>query len=124
MSVELNMQLARILGVDTKNVTAFTLSVEAGRLPELVVTSHFLDGARLAEHEQAFELCAIRPAEASNLDAQCEAAMRRVNQGINATAAHAGAVISIAHAVAMENLVWGPAALDRIKWSIERDLLP
>ena len=106
MSHEVNLALCRLLGIETKRVTGFTLTVGVGHCPELVVTSLLTDGAAFIEKEQAFELHAR---DRSDLDAQC-AAMQRVNQGITTAAKHASAVIRMQHLAAMARLetVVGP----------------
>lgn len=90
---ELNLSLARVLGIDVKHCTGFDVRVRVNEAPLVTVHKTMVDGTVFARSAKRFELVACDPEPMFDLDRECEAAMRRVQAGIEASARRAHAAL-------------------------------
>lgn len=96
MSVEINLKLARILGVDTDRCSGFDLRVRAAETPSVTVYRHVADPDEAVKrfslvddiepdvHDAYIHMLGrlMEPREPFDLDKLCAEAMARVERGI------------------------------------------
>lgn len=91
MTLDVNLKLARVLGIDARNCTGFDLRVRVDEFPTVVVHRRFVDNGSLSSKSALFELSQVE--ERFDLVRACDLAMHRVRIQIEASASRALAAL-------------------------------